>query len=326
MNGLISVIVPVYNVEKYIRQCLDSIINQTYKNLEIILVDDGSTDNSGQICDEYAVKDNRIKVIHKENGGQSSARNTGLDVCTSGGDFVAFVDSDDWLESDMYETLYRDMRRTKADIVVCGYYVEYLKYTAIKNNEENFFDSNEIVLENCFYNKNFQNAVWCKLYNRNIFNKIRFPEGRIYEDMLILLEILEQSSSVLITDKILYHYRQQNNSTMNMRTYEKSFEKITACQEILLKIQKKHSNLLNLAYSQLYRHYLYLLDDILLERIVVHKGGFDIKDIKKYFRKNILEILNNPVINFKKKIMYMSVAISPKIYNSMRKNKDVDDQ
>lgn len=85
MNGLISVIVPVYNVEKYIRQCLDSIINQTYKNLEIILVDDGSTDNSGQICDEYAVKDNRIKVIHKENGGQSSARNTGLDVCTSGG-------------------------------------------------------------------------------------------------------------------------------------------------------------------------------------------------------------------------------------------------
>ena len=108
---LISVIVPVYNVEKYLRQCLDSIINQTYRNLEIILVDDGSTDSSGIICDEYAQIDARIKVIHKENGGLSSARNAGLDVCTSGGDFIAFVDSDDWLEPDMYERLYETSKK-----------------------------------------------------------------------------------------------------------------------------------------------------------------------------------------------------------------------
>ena len=102
----ISVIVPVYNVEYYLKQCLDSIVNQTYRNLEIILVDDGSTDSSGDICDEYAQIDARIKVIHKENGGLSSARNAGLDVCTSGGELIAFVDSDDWLELDMFEVLY----------------------------------------------------------------------------------------------------------------------------------------------------------------------------------------------------------------------------
>ena len=102
---LINIIVPVYNTEKYIRKCLDSIVNQTYRNLEIIVVDDGSTDSSGDICDEYAHKDARIKVIHKENGGVSSARNAALDLCTPGGDLVAFVDSDDWLELNMYETL-----------------------------------------------------------------------------------------------------------------------------------------------------------------------------------------------------------------------------
>ena len=110
---LINIIVPVYNTEKYIRKCLDSIVNQTYRNLEIIVVDDGSTDSSGDICDEYAHKDARIKVIHKENGGVSSARNAALDLCTPGGDLVAFVDSDDWLELNMYETLLEDRKSTR---------------------------------------------------------------------------------------------------------------------------------------------------------------------------------------------------------------------
>ena len=115
----ISVIVPVYNVEYYLKQCLDSIVNQTYRNLEIILVDDGSTDSSGDICDEYAQIDARIKVIHKENGGVSSARNAALDLCTPGGDLVAFVDSDDWLELNMYETLLEQIYLYNADIASC---------------------------------------------------------------------------------------------------------------------------------------------------------------------------------------------------------------
>ena len=116
----ISVIVPVYKVEPYLKQCVDSIINQTYKNLEIILVDDGSTDNCGKICDEYASKDNRIKVLHIENGGPAVARNAGLDIAT--GKYIGYVDSDDYIEPDMYETLYNAMIKTNAGLVVCNWY------------------------------------------------------------------------------------------------------------------------------------------------------------------------------------------------------------
>ena len=126
-NELISIIVPIYNVQKYLDRCMKTLLNQTYRNIEIILVDDGSTDSSGDICDEYAQIDARIKVIHKENGGLSSARNAGLDVCTSGGELIAFVDSDDWVDSTMYEEMYEKAEKEDADIAgkgsqqsVCG--------------------------------------------------------------------------------------------------------------------------------------------------------------------------------------------------------------
>lgn len=123
-DDLISVIVPVYNVEKYLHKCINSILNQTYKNLEIILIDDGSTDNSGKICDEYALKDNRIKVIHKENGGLSSARNAGLDICS--GDYIGFVDSDDYIAEDMYEYLYVNLKKIMR-MLLCVIFIMFLK-------------------------------------------------------------------------------------------------------------------------------------------------------------------------------------------------------
>ena len=120
MEKTISVIVPIYNVEKYLDRCLKSIINQTYKNLEIILIDDGSPDNCGTICDEYAKKDNRIKVVHKDNGGLVKARNTGLDIAT--GEYISFIDPDDWIELNMYEEMIKIADETNTDIVRCGYY------------------------------------------------------------------------------------------------------------------------------------------------------------------------------------------------------------
>lgn len=142
MNDLISIIVPVYNVEKYLNKCIDSIINQTYKNIEIILVDDGSTDNSGKICDEYLLRDSRIKVIHKNNGGLSSARNEGINI--SSGEYIGFVDSDDWVEPNMYEEMYKKILYSNADIVDCGYWKEYenksIKY--ISANEVKFCGEN----------------------------------------------------------------------------------------------------------------------------------------------------------------------------------------
>ena len=123
---LISVIIPVYNVEKYLRRCIDSVINQTYKNLEIIIVDDGSTDNSSNICDEYTNKDSRVKVVHKENGGLSSARNVGIELAK--GDLIAFVDSDDYIELEMYEKLKENMDKYDSDIAICQYYNSF-KYS-----------------------------------------------------------------------------------------------------------------------------------------------------------------------------------------------------
>ena len=122
MEDVVSVIVPVYNVEQYIRKCIESILNQTYNKMEIILVDDGSTDNSGIICDEYSKRDKRIKVIHKINGGLSDARNAGLDICT--GDYIVFVDSDDYIKNNMIEMLHKDILEKRADISVCSYFFD----------------------------------------------------------------------------------------------------------------------------------------------------------------------------------------------------------
>lgn len=314
MDDLISVIVPVYNAEFYLRQCIDSIIKQTYTNLEIVLVNDGSTDNSGKICDEYKEIDSRIKVIHKMNGGVSSARNAGLDVCTSGGDYIAFVDSDDWIESDMFEKLYNEIKRVNGDIVVCGYYIDKQDQTYIKKLEKGIFVGNDNVLKKCFYNKNFPNAVWCKLYNKNIFNEVRFPEGKLYEDMLIILDVLEKTSVVSIIPEAFYHYSQRLNSIMNEKTYHKSFEKILACENILEKVKVRKPDLMNLAYSQLYKHYMYFLDDIIFGRINVPTNGVTSEMIKKYFQKNILEILKNLNVKSKNKLMYIIISLNLTFY------------
>ena len=156
----ISVIVPVYNVEYYLKQCLDSIVNQTYRNLEIILVDDGSTDSSGDICDEYAQIDARIKVIHKENGGLSSARNAGLDVCTSGGELIAFVDSDDWLELDMFEVLYTNLKEKNVDIACVGYYQCYMN-KIVKGNfcKGKLYSGENLISEICEESSSMEQVI-----------------------------------------------------------------------------------------------------------------------------------------------------------------------
>ena len=249
MNDLISVIVPVYNVEKYLRQCLESIINQTYKNLEIILVDDGSTDNSGNICEEYAPKDNRIKVIHKTNSGLSSARNAGLDICT--GEYIGFVDSDDWLEPDMYEILHDKMIEDQADIVNCGFYREY------KEHREKF-----AVLEKCVYSgydvieQSYSSpyvcyAVWFKLYRRQCFDKVRFPVGKNYEDLAIFFPTFEKARKVLVIPEALYHYRQRSTGIMLSFFNKKQLDIINICKEQLDYVKNNYPKAIDLAKKKI---------------------------------------------------------------------------
>lgn len=210
---LISVIVPVYNVEKYLRKCVDSILAQTYTNLEIILVDDGSPDNCGKICDEYAAKDSRIKVIHQENGGLSAARNAGLDVAT--GDYIGFVDSDDYIAPDMYEKLYQAIEIYNSDIALCGFKkFELESRTEVYEKKLLYRDEflKELLLEN------IKSYAWNKLYKKSLFDNVRFPEGELFEDLKIMHLIGEKVSAVSFTNKILYYYRiRQGSITFNNR-------------------------------------------------------------------------------------------------------------
>ena len=213
----ISVIVPIYNVEPYIRQSLDSIINQTYKNLEIILVDDGSLDNCGKICDEYALKDNRIKVLHIKNGGPAVARNAGLDIAT--GEFIGFIDPDDFFEPDMYETLYNAITKTNAGLVVCNWYIgtdgNWEKNTKFPDKE--ILTSNEAfeAFFSCMY-------VWNKLYRKEVVGNLRQIET-FAQDVYYTFTVFTRIEKVVCVDKCLCYYRMNPTSRQHTRKFKKNF-------------------------------------------------------------------------------------------------------
>ena len=213
---LVSIIVPIYKVEPYLRRCLDSIVNQTYTNLEIILVDDGSPDNCPQICDEYAAKDKRIIVIHKENGGLSDARNAGLDICK--GEYISFVDSDDWVDEKYIEVLLSLSIKENTDIVIG----EYVKTNGkIPQKEENVWTktySSKEALIRLFSKNNITYTVsWGKLYKKELFNSIRFPIGKYHEDEFTTYILFYRSTKIAYTNKVIYYYFRHSNSITGSR-------------------------------------------------------------------------------------------------------------
>lgn len=209
MKPLISIIVPVYGVEKYLLRCIDSILAQTYKNLEIILVDDGSPDRCPQICDEYAQKDSRIKVIHKSNGGLSDARNFGLDIAS--GAYIGFVDSDDYILPDMYEYLYNGLLLAHADISVCGVKDEYIDVQPepfsdfFYIQQETFLDKKNAV-EKILNDTVIVSHVWDKLFKASVLQKLRFPIGRRFEDMFFTHLAINNAQSVILLPHKKYVY------------------------------------------------------------------------------------------------------------------------
>jgi glycosyltransferase involved in cell wall biosynthesis len=208
---LISVIVPVFNAERYLEKCLDSITGQSYRHLEIILVDDGSKDKSGEICDRYAAKDRRIKVIHRENGGLSAARNTGLDIAT--GDYYGFADSDDWLDSDMYQFLQQNLASTGADIAVSGFFRTFDKFEEPNDRSHTRRVMKRAkALDLLLQDRLLQNYYWCKLYKKELFNGIRLPEGRTFEDAFTQHLIFEKARRVVLHNIPKYHYLIRNDS------------------------------------------------------------------------------------------------------------------
>lgn len=214
MKSLVSVIVPIYKVEKYLNKCVDSIINQSYKNLEIILVDDGSPDKCGEICDKYVEKDSRVKVIHKQNGGLSDARNAGIDIAK--GDYLLFVDSDDWINKYMIENLVLFATDKNLDIVECKF-ISVHDRREIKdevNVGECKIFSNIEALENHFNGEGVYRCVWNKLYRKYLFDDLRFPKGKVAEDLHTTYKLLFKANKVGLIDFVGYYYYIRENSIM----------------------------------------------------------------------------------------------------------------
>lgn len=235
-HGKISIIVAIYNIEKYVEECIKSIISQSYKNLQIILVDDGSTDNSAKICDKYAKIDNRIKVIHKENGGLSSARNEGLKA--SSGEYISFVDGDDYLFPTFYQDLYNLINKYEADISECQFLrINENDIKKAKNIIEEYNNSIEIKEEVYDNNKALdllygarlnpyvkKVVVWNKLYKKEILQGIYFPVGKLHEDEYTTFKILDKCKKIVSTNKCLHGYIQTNNSIMRREIKAKRVE------------------------------------------------------------------------------------------------------
>lgn len=224
-NPLITVIVPVYKAEPYLSRCVESIRNQTYSNLEIILIDDGSPDRCGQMCDAFAVADQRIKVLHKENGGQASARNRGLDIMK--GEYVGFVDSDDWVQLDMFEKLITMIQKHECGIACCG--IEFTNddgHISYLNEQVNEFQVMDIqtAYKELGISIRISDCMCDKLFHRSVFDKLRFAEGMIYEDFDLIHRCLSRVNSVVYTAEPMYCYYMSQDSTTRSAFKVKQFD------------------------------------------------------------------------------------------------------
>ena len=212
---LISVIVPIYRVEKYLNQCVKSIVDQSYTKLEIILIDDGSNDNSSGICDNWAMKDDRIKVIHKKNGGLSDARNAGLGIAT--GEYISFIDSDDWVDTNFISSLYAAIKKYDAQIAECS--VAFVDEKGLFLHDRNAEAESEIIdkrtaLKHLIEERGICQTVWNKLYKRTVIGKLLFEKGKYHEDEFWTYKVFDKIEHLAIVSESLYYYRQRNSSIM----------------------------------------------------------------------------------------------------------------
>ncbi len=299
---LISIVVPVYNVEKYLKKCIDSIINQTYKNLEIILVDDGSPDNCGKICDDYAEIDNRIKVIHKKNGGLSDARNVGIK--NSLGKYISFVDSDDYIKSNMIEELYKAIKEG-SQISICNR-LEYFesmnppksKKSFVNDNEFLIMDKKEGIAELCSF-RLFDMSVWAKLYKKNLFDTIEFPIGKLSEDYYIMYKLFDKCQKISYINKPLYIYNQRQGSISKNKKINYDYK--IAAEEQMNYIEQKYPDLKEYVRTAYALSNMTIFNWYITNRKKV-PSLTEYKELKSNVKNNIQYITNNKKISNNRKI------------------------
>lgn len=259
---MISIIVPVYKVEEFLSRCVDSLLAQTYENLEIILVDDGSPDNCGSICDAYAQRDPRVKVIHKENGGLSSARNAGLEIAQ--GEYIAFLDSDDWIEPEAYETMLNLAQKYQVKLVCAGRYDVYGEERTVglcPEKEEKI--SGEEVAGRIFLWDNLDSSAWDKLYHASLLKDIRYPVGKICEDVPVTYRIALKAGEAVMCPKPFVNYYHRPGSITTASVSDKNFHFSEHTEKIYTYIRENHPNIADKARYQRVRslsHMMLLLD------------------------------------------------------------------
>lgn len=309
---MISVIVPIYNVEKYLTKCLDSILASTYKDLEIILVDDGSTDNCSQICDEYLKKDRRIKVIHQQNGGLSDARNKGIDIAR--GDYISFIDSDDYIDKDLYSNVMDTFNSNdNIDIVVFGRYVEYKNKTHIVVPDVNHPITGKEALIDLASFKGFDMAAWDKVYKRDIIADLRYPFGKKNEDYYLTYKLLDNSKMVMFIQKPFYHYVQRQNSIS--RNKKISFDAVDGSLEEVEYVKKKYPNLLNVALTNYFFSYVSIYNVVIKQNIKIEYNQK--KAIKRNCQKLLKSVLKNEYLGINKKGQAILFATSLFFYKQI---------
>lgn len=309
----ISVIVPIYKVEIYLCQCVESILNQTFRDFELILVDDGSPDGSPEICDKYAEMDSRVRVIHKQNGGLSSARNTGLDCAK--GEFIAFVDSDDWVHPEYLECLYDAVQKENTDMAICGVEkfwdenprVEQFPLIAGRVSREKAISLMTMVAW----------IIACnKLYRRKLWDNLRFPEGYIHEDEAVIHRVIGRCDTIMAITEQLYFYRQTNNSIMRSEFNIRRTDYLSALADrIVFSDQMKWSEVLNLSadkYAQLFFDYYFYFP-----RTTENEKYFQRMDAS--LKTALPCILKSKCVSVRHKIYLTSIRINPKIYLTLRR-------
>lgn len=310
-NEKISIVIPVYNVEKYLPECIDSVERQTYRNLEILLVDDGSTDSSGRMCDDYAASDMRITVIHKPNGGLSDARNAGLKHVT--GKYLAFIDSDDIVDNGYIEKLYCGLQAAAADIAMCRietFIEEMPPERHCPNNYTNEYHGTDMLLRSYLTGK-IRPMAGGKLYRKKIYDRILFPKGKTTEDVYVFAEVLLQCSKLVTVDSAAYYYRQRKNSiqlspaTNTDCIIEAHFHNFDV-------ISKKFPALSELAYER----YLYSYMDAMNKNLLCGGPKDKAQQYKKQLRQNWKRMLAGDCCSAERKLALLLSLISSPLYEA----------
>lgn len=302
----VSIIIPVYNVKEYLTKCVESVCNQSYGNLEIIIVDDGSNDGSDKVCNQLAKKDNRIKVIHKKNGGLSSARNVGIENAT--GELIAFIDSDDFISQNMIEQLVTCLQKTNASIACCNYKYykseKHQKLHKVRAKSLEIYNSKEAIRK-LFYDDYYKFFAWNKIYDIKLFDDIRYPNGKLFEDITTSYKLFSKCEKIVFLSEPLYFYRIREGSITRTHYDERVWDLKWAIDSIRQSTSDKEILIGCLLYE------LFLINNLMISNLA-YKQEF--KTFKINFMALRQSVFKSNLLSTKRKLQMSILAFLPNLY------------